>query len=181
MMTGSHGSKFLASHGIIPVVASPNPQDKTNLIHVPFGPLLDMWHQPVPAGQCFPESHLCAKFRLKAGKEFNDVWHSNVWQANGLGLRIIEKNGLTLFPSIINDGVSARPGSLIDSYSPLGEVERVWSESRVREGFPLNASGGNAVIAGLVLPNARGAVAGDRGTFETTQSVSWRASLGFST
>jgi hypothetical protein len=96
----------------------------------------------------------------------------NVWQANGLGLRIIEKNGLTLFPSIMNDGVSARPGSLIDSDSPLGEVERIWSESRVREGFPVNASGGNAVIAGLVLPNARGAVAGDGATFETAQSVS---------
>jgi hypothetical protein len=72
MMTGSHGSKILASHGIIPVVASPNPQDKTNSIHVPFGPPLDVSHQPVPAGQCFPESHLHRKYRLKAGKEFND-------------------------------------------------------------------------------------------------------------
>jgi hypothetical protein len=121
-----------------------------------------------PAGQCFPELHLCQKFPSKSGKEFDDVWHSNAWQADALGLRTIEKNGLTVFPSVANDGMSAWPGALVDTDSPSGEVECDLSVSHAREGFPANASGGNAVIAGLVLPN----VAGDGATFETAQSVS---------
>ena len=125
IMTCGNGSKLLAEHGIIPVVASPNPLNRTNSIHVPFGPLLDSLHQPLPIGQSLTEKYLYSHFRMKNGKEHHDVWLSNVWQANCIMLRLPEKNGLPLFPSSVKDGLCDRPGAIIDTMSPLGEVERI--------------------------------------------------------
>jgi hypothetical protein len=47
MMSGGQVTRLLAGKGILPVVISPNPHNKSTSIRVAFGPLLDEQHQPV--------------------------------------------------------------------------------------------------------------------------------------
>jgi hypothetical protein len=160
MMTGGQVTRLLAEKGIIPVVVSPNPHDKTNSILAAFGPLLDKQQQPVAPGVCYKESYLYSQFRMKKSIDHHDVWLPNVWGANCVILRLAEKNGTPL-----------GPGDIIEGLSPLGEVQRIHSKDHNRRGFEFYGSGGNPVITGLVLPNANSRVGGDGATFESGQTI----------
>jgi hypothetical protein len=159
MMISGHVPALLAQQGIIPVVVSPNHLDKKQSIKAPFGPLLNDNHQPYPPGSCFNESFLYSHFRLKKAVDHHDPWLSNVWTANAMILRLVEKNGMPT-DTDIDSGLS-----------PLGEIQRL-QKNRARKGFEFYGSGGNPVVTGFVRPNANAKGSTEGATFETCQTVS---------
>jgi hypothetical protein len=153
----------LALEGIIPVVCFPNPKDRQHTIKVPFGPLLDLAHNPIQPGVRFQASVIYNQLRMKNAVDHHDAWHSYFWSADGLNLRLPPKSGLPVNCKII------------EGHSPIGELLRIDSGRR-RLGFRFHGSGGNPVINGLAPPDAKARKtttkdAAEGATFETPQSV----------
>lgn len=168
MMMTHHVVQLLSSHGLIPVIVSPNPRDLTQCVHSPFGPLLDSRFQPCEFGTRFLASVIYNKYRLKKGKGFNDAWNHDVSVASTCIFRLPEKNGLPVDVPVI-------AGS-----SPLGEMMRI-VDKQERLGFNFFGSGGVPVVNGFVSPSANSRAATDLSggrdgaTFETAQTVANKA------
>ena len=170
MLTVGSVSLNLATKGIIPVVVLPDPQARARLVKVPFGPMLDEVYQPYPTGELFKAAAIYDRYRLKRKTGHSEAWANNIWMANAIILRVVEKNGLPLEQEVV------------DGQSPIGEILRIRS-SRKREGFEFHGSGGNPVVNGATPAdaNSKGATsstgARDGATFETNQSVSNKLNL----
>ena len=132
----------LALQGIVPLIVSPNPKDKLQLVRVPFGPMLNKMYQPCKPGQCFKSTKIYNQFQLKKQVEFNEAWSSNLWFANVLIFRRPEKKRLPV----------AVP--TVEGRSPLGEIRRILNGLK-RIGVDFYGSGGNPGNSGTKPPDAR--------------------------
>ena len=170
MLTSGPVSLDLAVKGIIPVVVLPDPQARAQLVKVTFGPMLDDEHQPYPVGHLFKASDIYNHYRLNRKTGHSEAWATNIWMANAIIIRVVEKNGLPIDSDVLN------------SQSPIGEILRIRAGQK-REGFEFHGSGGNPVINGATPANAnsKGATssigARDGASFETSQSVTNKLNL----
>jgi hypothetical protein len=163
MMVTGYVMMLLALDGILPIVCSPNPQDKLQTIKVTFGPLLDSNHNPVVPGRRYQASFIYIQSRMKNSVDHHDAWHPNYWWSETVILRLVAKSGLPVDVDIV------------DGMSPVGELMRI-DKGLPRTGFSFHGSGGGSVITGLAPPDAKARKtiskeAAEGATFETAQTV----------